>query len=127
MDSNREGIMGIKAALGCILLSLTLAGCGGMNREKMAARADADCQSYGAKPGSSEYFQCRMMRDQQDRAENLAIAEHNRRVLRDFNQSVQNNNTIDYSIPPMAPIGRTGLPSQCISRPSAGTVMTQCY
>jgi hypothetical protein len=45
--------------------------------ERNAAIADADdssCQSYGAQPGSSAYFQCRMAKDQQRQANNAALA-----------------------------------------------------
>ena len=37
--------------------------------------SDADaCISYGAQPGTTEYFQCRMAKDQQRQANTAAIA-----------------------------------------------------
>ncbi|MEJ0093835.1 MAG: hypothetical protein WDN46_10440 [Methylocella sp.] len=35
---------------------------------------DESCISYGAEPGTQEYFQCRMMKDQQRQANNTALA-----------------------------------------------------
>jgi hypothetical protein len=40
----------------------------------IAASDDAACQDYGAKPGTSEYFQCRMMKDQNRQATRTALA-----------------------------------------------------
>jgi hypothetical protein len=39
----------------------------------LAAQEDAQCRSYGAKPGSQEYVQCRMSLKQQDEARRLAV------------------------------------------------------
>jgi hypothetical protein len=40
----------------------------------IAASDDGACQSYGASPGTTEYFQCRMMKDQRRQATNAALA-----------------------------------------------------
>ena len=42
--------------------------------ERISSSDDAACQSYGAQTGSQEYFQCRMMKDQQRQANNAALA-----------------------------------------------------
>jgi hypothetical protein len=47
-------------------------------QERSAAIANTDdraCQAYGAAPGSQEYFQCRMMKDQQRQNANAAAAQ----------------------------------------------------
>jgi hypothetical protein len=53
-------------ALVAIAGAAALSGC--VTAEEMAARNaradDASCKSYGAAPGSSEYFTCRMSKDQ---------------------------------------------------------------
>jgi uncharacterized lipoprotein len=55
---------------------ILLSGC--LTSEERAQQiADADdtqCQSYGAQPGSTEYFQCRMAKDQQRQANTAALA-----------------------------------------------------
>jgi len=44
-------------------------------RAAIIANADNDaCVSYGAQPGTQEYFQCRMAKDQQRQANNAALA-----------------------------------------------------
>jgi hypothetical protein len=59
-----------------IALCGSMTGC--MSAEERAQRissADDDaCQSYGAQPGTTEYFQCRMMKDQQRQATSAALA-----------------------------------------------------
>lgn len=35
-----------------------------MSKEQLAAKDDAICQGYGAKPGSDVYIQCRVTQDQ---------------------------------------------------------------
>jgi hypothetical protein len=47
---------------------LLLAGCSA-SREQLAARDDAECLSYGAKPGSDAYVQCRAMKGQSHAAQ----------------------------------------------------------
>ena len=42
--------------------------------ERIAEADDSSCQSYGAQPGSQAYFQCRVTKDQQRRANNAALA-----------------------------------------------------
>jgi len=62
------------------LLAAAVAGiCSGcMSTEERNARiaaSDQDaCVSYGAQPGTQEYFQCRMAKDQQRQANNAALA-----------------------------------------------------
>jgi hypothetical protein len=53
------------------LCFLLLAGCA--SRQELAASDDATCQSYGAPPGSQNYFDCRMNLDQA-RAQNRRAA-----------------------------------------------------
>lgn len=58
-------------------MALLCAGCMSP-QERYAAIAAGDnsaCQSYGAAPGSQEYFQCRMAKDQQRQSTNLAVAQ----------------------------------------------------
>jgi hypothetical protein len=54
--------MGIKTAIGALILCLSLGACGA-SRQELAADDDATCQSYGAVPGSQPYIECRMRRD----------------------------------------------------------------
>lgn len=62
--------------LSIFFLVTTCSGC--MSTEERNARiaaADEDaCVSYGAQPGTQEYFQCRMANDQQRQANNAALA-----------------------------------------------------
>ena len=51
--------------------SISLAGCAEYQAEQAALAAnydDAQCASYGAKPGTDAYIQCRMNLDNQRRA-----------------------------------------------------------
>jgi hypothetical protein len=66
-----------------IVLALPLAGClGPMSAEQIAAKKaewatkdDETCRSYGAKPGTDIYIQCRMTQQQsRDAADNAAAA-----------------------------------------------------
>jgi hypothetical protein len=62
------------AAVGIAAMAITLGGCfqstqpgqGEVfaSREEIAAKDDAICQGYGAKPGSPEYINCRGQQDQ---------------------------------------------------------------
>lgn len=56
----------MKMAFLAALAAFALSGC--VTAEEMAARNaradDSACQSYGAAPGSSDYFTCRMTKDQ---------------------------------------------------------------
>lgn len=61
-------------ALVVVAAALSLAGClettqpgqgeAFLPKEQIAAKDDARCQSYGAKPGSAEYVNCRGQQDQ---------------------------------------------------------------
>jgi hypothetical protein len=57
-------------------LALLSAGC--VSDEERAANIsasdDAACQEYGASYGTKEYFECRMMKDQQRQATRTALA-----------------------------------------------------
>ena len=53
--------------------ALALGGC--VTAEEMAAQDDHDCRSYGAGPGSSAYFQCRMVKDDRHTANAAAQAQ----------------------------------------------------
>jgi hypothetical protein len=55
-------LIAIGATLG---ICMVLAGC---MTDNSAASDNADCISYGAKPGTEAYFQCRMAKDQQRKA-----------------------------------------------------------
>jgi len=46
-----------RAIVGAIFACLLLSGC--VTAEEQAKLDDSKCQSYGAKPGSPGYFQCR--------------------------------------------------------------------
>jgi hypothetical protein len=52
------------------LCTLPICGCvtGGPHSPEVAAIDDKECQSYGAKPGTSEYIQCRVTKNQQHEA-----------------------------------------------------------
>jgi hypothetical protein len=59
----------LKAAIAAALLALPLGGCqtmatDGPHSPKVAAIDDAECQSYGAKPGSDAYIKCRELKSQ---------------------------------------------------------------
>lgn len=45
-----------------LIFGVLLAGCA--SPERLAARDDATCQGYGAKPGSDVYIACRMKQDE---------------------------------------------------------------
>jgi hypothetical protein len=55
------------AVFAVALLALPMCGCvtGGPHSPQVAAIDDTECQSYGAKPGSAEYIQCRVTKKQQ--------------------------------------------------------------
>ena len=62
-----------------LVAGLSLAGCAGSpvgdamaGPEKLAARDDATCQSYGARPGTDAYVACRMNVANQRQAEHQA-------------------------------------------------------
>lgn len=59
--------MGIKTVI-IIVGCAVLAGCA-PSREQLAKQDDASCLSYGARPGSDAYVQCRVMKDQQHAAQ----------------------------------------------------------
>ncbi len=72
----------MKKLMICLLgLPLALSGC--VTAEEMAAQDSDACHSYGAPTGSTAYFQCRMLKDQQH-AEQRAVA------LAQFNRGLEN-------------------------------------
>jgi hypothetical protein len=52
-------LRGVAAAGGFLMLA-GLAGCQTMSAEELAYADDQECQSYGTKPGTSAYVECRM-------------------------------------------------------------------
>ena len=53
------------AVASLIVLALALSGCvTDAERAAQAASDDKDCRSYGAQPGTSEYYQCRMAKSE---------------------------------------------------------------
>jgi hypothetical protein len=66
-----------------MLAAMMLAGCANnrpgegelfMSREEVAAKDDAICRKYGAKPGEAAYIQCRVVQDQRrDAVENAPV------------------------------------------------------
>lgn len=116
--------MGIKAVL-IVGLALLLTGC--LNtREQLAKQDDADCRAYGAKPGTQEYFQCRMAKDRNNSIAEAATAARSQAAISNFNNTVQQNAVpaSAYNVPPMMPIGGSG--RQCVSQPSGSGYITQC-
>ena len=60
-----------------IALAITMSGCAEYQAERAQAMADNDdaqCQSYGAQPGTQAYIQCRMNLDNQRAQMRTAIA-----------------------------------------------------
>jgi hypothetical protein len=49
---------GVSMKMATLFLAVVLAGC--VSSAERAARDDSECQSYGAKPGSDLYVQCRL-------------------------------------------------------------------
>ena len=45
----------------------------GPTAQPIAASDDAECQSYGTRPGTEAYFQCRMTKDQQRKQNQAAL------------------------------------------------------
>lgn len=58
------------------LITALLAGCVSDEERaaNIAASDDAQCQSYGASPGTDRYFHCRLIMNQQRQANNAALA-----------------------------------------------------
>jgi hypothetical protein len=65
-----------KQTFAVAVIAAGLAGCVSDQERaaSIAASDDAQCQSFGASPGTDRYFQCRMMKDQQRQANNAALA-----------------------------------------------------
>jgi hypothetical protein len=57
-------LLAIVALAGCMETTQPGQGEAFLPKEQIAAKDDARCQSYGAKPGSPEYINCRGQQDQ---------------------------------------------------------------
>lgn len=60
-----------------VLMSMVVAGCAslaGPTPEQIAAAQDAECRSYGAKPGTDAYVDCRMRLVQMEQQRRTALA-----------------------------------------------------
>ncbi len=102
------------------MLLVALAGCG--TPEERAARAaqeaaqqearkDAQCKSYGSRPDSDAYVNCRVQIDQSEAAINAAAAERSAAELRATGARLMN-----------------GQPTtRCTSTPFGNTIQTNCY
>ena len=57
----------LKISMTAALFALLLGGCvtGGPHSPEVAAADDRECQSYGAKPGTDVYIQCRITKNSQ--------------------------------------------------------------
>lgn len=113
-------------AIATVLATLLLSGCLS-SREQLAKQDDSDCRSYGAKPGTQEYFQCRMAKDRNNAVAGAEAAARSQAALSNFNNTVQQNALPPsaYNIPAMMPIGR-GSGQSCISQPSGNGFVTNC-
>ena len=102
-------------AFGILVLTLALGGClMGMSEEEkaakraeLAAKDDATCKGYGAKPGTDIYIQCRMAQQKsRDDADNAAAASQT---------VIVNNNPVPASdAPKLQPMAIPG--PRCTSR-----------
>lgn len=73
-----------------ILIVLLLPACG-PSREAALASDDQSCRSYGYKPGSQPYADCRMALDTRREDQRAAKAQAVSQSLRDMGQSVKPN------------------------------------
>lgn len=83
-------------------LVVCLGGCAmGPSPEEISAGDDSTCQSYGARPGTEAYTQCRMSRDQQRQQAKMALlgmymANQNRQPPpQPYYMPVPNNRTVN--------------------------------
>lgn len=91
-------------------------------KELQAAKDDAQCQSYGATPGSDAYVNCRMQLEKAA-TDQLAQAERERRqrivqMLNSQNQQYQQPLPQPYTVPKQ---------TNCTSMAYGQTVSTNCY
>lgn len=77
---------------------------------------DAECQSYGAEPGTQAYIQCRMAKDQQRQQAKAALA-----------TAILSNTSPPYTVPMPAPPPPAQRPINCTSSPLGTSVSTTCY
>lgn len=107
-----------------IIASLSLLCSGCLTTEEQAAQIaaadDASCQSYGAKPGTDIYIQCRMQKDQQRQANRAAVAAAiaSQPAPQPYYAPVQ---PVVMPPPPVV----TG-PTNCMSMPIGNMVSTTC-
>src|ERR1700730_7857664 len=77
-NAPRPEVKGGTMRMWTILLATALAVVGCASDRQIAQNTadsdDAACRSYGAQPGTQEYFQCRMAKDQQRQQTNAALA-----------------------------------------------------
>lgn len=91
-------------------------------KEQQAAKDDAQCQSYGATPGSDTYVNCRVQLDK-SATDQLAQAEKERRqrigqMLKSQDQQYQQPAPQPYVLPKQ---------TNCTSMAYGQTVSTNCY
>jgi hypothetical protein len=107
----------MKAIAATVFLA-ALAGCANHESDpaQVAIRDDAQCQSYGAKPGSDAYVQCRVALANQQGQANDARRQRALRML--MNQQGQQ----PYMLQPVPARQQTN----CISNSVGQTVYTNC-
>ncbi|MER8373691.1 hypothetical protein [Mesorhizobium sp. M1406] len=65
--------MKLRLTIAALAASLAITGC--MSTEELAARNDQICRSYGARPGTDAYVNCRVGQDQRRVMEEQASAQ----------------------------------------------------
>ena len=103
----------MRAAVLLVLATVPLTAC-----KTVAERQDEQCRSYGVKPGSDQYVQCRMNLDR-----NRAMVEA-AEASRPPTPVFQPAPVEAWPVPKMQPIGQNRV--TCTSRPGLGTVETNC-
>jgi hypothetical protein len=105
-----------------LLGTLALASCAGSLAEqafmpdRVAARDDATCQSYGASPGSQRYQDCRLQLDANRTQENAS-----RRALMATGAAIMAQSSTQAAPPPMQPmqpmpaLTPSPLPTRCVT------------
>lgn len=104
--------------------ALALAGCG-PSRQQVAAMHDQECISYGAQPGSQEYFQCRMLKGQQASNEDMVRRQIAAQALSNAARDIQRNQPV-YAPPPQLGGFTRSSPTRCVSKNVFGQIVTEC-
>lgn len=73
----------IKISVTAILIGISSAVSGCVTTEELATQDNNECHSYGAETGTNNYFQCRMLKDQQHIQQRAA-------ALAQFNRGLEN-------------------------------------